>query len=446
MEQLEKELLRKVEIRLMGRKTLGLDEDELLKIECSEDKIDDEAWGSFELLNQNLLSIDETKFFNKYRPISENGKMFGKCKRFIKRVIRKIIYLCFGWYIFPEIDRQNIYNGKNVNAVSIQRDILYQQEKRIENLEKSNKKLIELYLSQKAAIEKQQENRIKFFNQECETMLQKTSKQYEHILESFNTEKLANTKRYYQLKEDIQDVQTYVEQEKEKIRFRNRLKDIAAIDYFDFENKFRGSQEVIKNNQKQYLSYFKQLSNAYVLDIGCGRGEFLELLSENQVPCKGIDRYTPFVNYCIAHNLNVIKADALEYLESVEDNSIGGIFMSQIVEHLEADYIVAIIRVAYKKLIKDAFIIIETPNPEVMATYLNFNIDLDHIKPIHFLTLKYFLEDAKYTNITKLEVEASRYPINLKSIQIDKNFDLEQMKKLDNILFGCRDYAVMAQK
>ncbi len=70
----------------------------------------------------------------------------------------------------------------------------------------------------------------------------------------------------------------------------------TSIDYFDFENHFRGDRTLIKTRQTQYLPYFKNCCS--VVDIGCGRGEFLELLKENHIPAVGVDTYDEFVDYC----------------------------------------------------------------------------------------------------------------------------------------------------
>lgn len=230
------------------------------------------------------------------------------------------------------------------------------------------------------------------------------------------------------------------------------------IDYFDFENHFRGSIENIKKAQSFYVQYFKDKKN--VLDIGCGRGEFLSLMSENNINAHGIDIYKPYVDYCRMKNLDAVCDDCVRYLENLDYsdglNKIDGIFAGQVVEHLETHQIISLCNNAYKKLTEGGCIIIETPNPVSLSIYTNaFYIDPSHIKPIHPLTMKYYLEKAGFRNIEIIFTENSRPPYDIPELKCSSDnqdiiYNIEDfnnaMKKVSEMMFGSQDYAVIAVK
>ena len=104
-------------------------------------------------------------------------------------------------------------------------------------------------------------------------------------------------------------------------------------DYFAFESRMRGSSELIRDRQAAYLDEFRDA--APVLDIGCGRGEFVSLLREAGVEARGIDTNPDMVVHCQDAGLPVEQVDAISYLSSLDDRSLGGIFCAHVLEHLE---------------------------------------------------------------------------------------------------------------
>lgn len=242
------------------------------------------------------------------------------------------------------------------------------------------------------------------------------------------------------------------QQNQDIIRLEKRIADIeiaaredySCIDYFDFENKFRGSIEDIKNRQKIYLSYFEGKNNVY--DLGCGRGEFVELLQENKIGITGVDLYHPFVDFCKERNLNVICNDALEALRNAE--SVDGVFLGQLVEHISTKKLVELLSIAYEKLESGCYLIIETPNPVSLAIYTrSFYIDPSHNKPVHPLTLQYLAEKAGFGQCEVLFTEGSRVPIEIPTINgVGLDEFNESIKIVSDILFGSQDYALIARK
>jgi len=220
-----------------------------------------------------------------------------------------------------------------------------------------------------------------------------------------------------------------------------------SIDYFDFENHFRGSREHIKTVQEQYLKYF--IDKKHVIDLGCGRGEFLELLRENNIPATGVDSYDEFVQYCRINELDAVQGDAIEYLKN--QKNIGGIFAGQLIEHLAEDQIISLCHLAYEALDNGGVMIMETPNPTSLAIYTHaFYIDPSHTKPVHPLTVQYYLEKAGFSKIEILYTESSRLPIEIPPISganIDNLQEFnESMKCVSDTLFGSQDYAIVGYK
>lgn len=225
------------------------------------------------------------------------------------------------------------------------------------------------------------------------------------------------------------------------------------LNYFLFEEKFRGSRADIKQRQTSFLHYFEGCKN--ILDIGCGRGELLELLRDNDIIGHGIDIDEEMVNFCISKGFDVEKNDAISYLEKLEDGSLDGIIMDQVIEHLDSNYLIKLLKICYQKLKFGYYIVIETVNPLSLVSLTNFYIDMSHKRPIHPETLKFL---ANYANFREVETiffspipdEKRLKKINIEGIEGDFRRLIEvydqNIDKLNTILYGPQDYAIVAKK
>lgn len=175
--------------------------------------------------------------------------------------------------------------------------------------------------------------------------------------------------------------------------------DLDACRYMCFEDAFRGSREEIAARQRDYLPYFEGASD--VLDVGCGRGEFLALLRGAGVTARGVDTNADAVERCREQGLEAARSDALAYLRPLADESLGGLFSAQVVEHLEADYLMQVLGEANRVLRPGARIVLETINPASWTAFFSaFVRDVTHRHPLHPDTLSYLLRASGFVDVT----------------------------------------------
>jgi O-antigen chain-terminating methyltransferase len=220
--------------------------------------------------------------------------------------------------------------------------------------------------------------------------------------------------------------------------------------YVGFEDQFRGAPEEIRARQVGYVELFAGASD--VLDIGCGRGEFLALLNERGVRARGIDVNDSMVEVCRQKGLEASKADALAYLRAQPVGSVGGLLAAQVVEHLEPAYLTNLLDAAYAALRPGAPIVLETINPACwFAFFESYVRDITHVRPLHPDTLKFLLQasgfghveiryEAPYPEHHKLQRVAS--PALGDAVEaLNANVD-----KLNSLLFTYLDYAAIGRR
>jgi 2-polyprenyl-3-methyl-5-hydroxy-6-metoxy-1,4-benzoquinol methylase len=223
------------------------------------------------------------------------------------------------------------------------------------------------------------------------------------------------------------------------------------FDYIGFENRFRGDTQTIASRQHEYLDYFHGLGE--VLDIGCGRGEFLAMLHERNTSAQGVDLDEDMVAHCREQGLKAECADAIEFLERQPDGVFGGVFMSQVVEHLSTDYLVRLLDAIARKTSDRAVVIIETLNPESLPVLMRwFRLDPTHVRLVHPETLQYFIEQAgfavKTVQFRQPVPEGERFPaLHLAGVSAEelRSYN-EEVARLNDRLFGALDYFVVGRR
>ena len=211
---------------------------------------------------------------------------------------------------------------------------------------------------------------------------------------------------------------------------------VISFDYGRFAERFRGTEEYVKAGQQFYLPHFAGRQS--VLDIGCGRGEFLEMMREHQIPARGIDLDAEAVSTCRHKGLETERADLFEYLTALPEASLDGIFCAQVVEHLPPDRLPEMIKLCASRLSRNGAIAIETPNPECLAIFAtHFFLDPTHTRPVPHPLLAFYLEEFGVGNIEvqRLAPAVESLP-SLKSLPDD----------FREAFFGSLDYAITGRK
>jgi SAM-dependent methyltransferase len=225
--------------------------------------------------------------------------------------------------------------------------------------------------------------------------------------------------------------------------------------YVGFEDLYRGSESAIRERQRDYVELYSGARD--VLDVGCGRGEFLSLLREAGIDARGIDTNEEMVEACRTKGLQAERTDAVSYLRGLKDESLGGLFAAQVVEHLPPAQLLAFIREAARVLRPGARLVLETINPSCWVAFFESYIrDLTHTKPLHPDTLKFLVVAGGFGEVkvrfrTPVPESDRLQRIELGAVEkgelralIDA-FNLN-MERLNDRLFTHLDYAIVARR
>lgn len=208
--------------------------------------------------------------------------------------------------------------------------------------------------------------------------------------------------------------------------------------YQAFEDRFRGVKEAVRNKQEIYLPLIKaavgESVSAPVLDIGCGRGEWLALCRKNGYQTQGVDINSDSVALCRNEGFDVSLADALEYLNATADNTFAAVTGFHIAEHLTLNYLITLLDEVLRVLKPDGVLILESPNPEnVITGSCNFYLDPTHRAPLPPALLLFLLEVRGFKEVRPL--------------RINENTDFQfEEPLLNKLMFGPQDYAAIGMK
>ena len=222
------------------------------------------------------------------------------------------------------------------------------------------------------------------------------------------------------------------------------------LDYVGFTDQFRGTTEEIRERQRRYVPRFEGLSD--VVDAGCGRGEFLELLREAGISAVGVDSDEAMVGRCHQLGLDVITGDALQFLRARPEESHGGIFAAHLAEQLERGEVVELVRLAFSRLHPGGALVIETVNPMCLLTYATFYGDFTRVEPLPPLALRWLAESCGFAPV---EIEySSPVPADHKLRPLPASAGDEAEVEAFNrglavaneVLFGFQEYALVARR
>jgi len=211
---------------------------------------------------------------------------------------------------------------------------------------------------------------------------------------------------------------------------------VPVLDYGRFAERFRGPEEHVRRNVELYKPYFAGC--AKVLDIGCGRGEFLALMRDEGIAARGIDLSEESVAACSQAGLTAEVADLFTYLAARPEQEFDGIFCSQVVEHLDPGRLPEMIRLCASRLRHGGVLAIETPNPGCLAIFAtHFYLDPTHTRPVPHPLLKFYMQEA---GVWQIEVhELSPAADSMPEIA-------ELPESLRRKFFGGLDYAIIGRR
>lgn len=215
--------------------------------------------------------------------------------------------------------------------------------------------------------------------------------------------------------------------------------------FLEMSYAFRGSRDEIKGRVTRHLpealGALGQGGQRPILDIGCGRGEWLEVLRDARVPAHGVDTSPACVALCIDHGLSVTRAEGLAALRETPDGTLGGVSALHVVEHLPFDGVVRLIDEAYRCITGGGLLLLETPNPEsLMVGGRNFFFDPTHRMPIPPDVLALVVRERGFT-----EVRVERLHPYPREYQLPGEAG-EAEKVLNQLLYGPQDYCIVARR
>jgi O-antigen chain-terminating methyltransferase len=219
--------------------------------------------------------------------------------------------------------------------------------------------------------------------------------------------------------------------------------DAATWLYAAFEETFRGTRDQIRERLAAYLPDARAAHTAtggVVIDVGCGRGEWLELMRDEGIPSRGVDENALVVDQCRERGLDAIHGDAISYLEKVAEQSLAAVTAFHVVEHLSLPRHLQLLVAAHRAIAPDGVLILETPNPEnLVVGAWTFHMDPSHLRPLPPTLLRFLIEAVGF------EVADVRR-LNSDDSLVDRAAQEQWPAGVQQLLCGPRDFSVIARR
>ena len=348
---------------------------------------------------------------------------FGPLLMFIKRVTRKLV----GWYVNPAMDNQRLFNAYVTRSIN-------EMKRYLDHLQ-INEDILSTIMRRDLALFRAN---ILFMNRHLQG----------RMLDFENEISLLRGK---------EPARAALAEEPGGKGGGEADELLDSLDVLTLEQRVHGSPRMVRDRQRVYLPYFRGCRN--VLAIGCGRGELLQLLSQEGINARGTESDATLVGFCRDNDLDVSKVDVFDYLEALPNGSLDGVVLSRFAGHQPPGRLIRMLNLCRKKLEGDAVLIIETPNPFSLYAVANYALeDSDRIQPMHPETLKLlclscgFMEPTVMflnplppeENLEELELSSSGAIIDHREQelfhQVNQNF-----AKINRIIFSHREYAVVTR-
>jgi len=232
---------------------------------------------------------------------------------------------------------------------------------------------------------------------------------------------------------------------------RERIPGCAVDAWYDenhFTSFFRGSSDDLRSRYTELAKEF--IGCDPVVDLGFGGGDFMELLTELGVKVRGVEPDPQLVTSALGRGLDVEQGLAVEYLRTVEPGSLGGIVMIQVIEHLSPQQVLDFVALAAEKVRPGGKVVLETVNPASLYTYARaFWVDPDHVRPVHPSFLEFLFREAEFARfsieyrspVSEAEALVPLAGDDPQTLAVNENF-----QRINALLFGAQDYAVVATR
>jgi len=362
--------------------------------------------------------------------ISSHRKVVGDLIVFAKRFLQQLLSQVF--------ERQSAYNAVNARLMASLCE-------RVERMEEQVASALESLRAEETAF-------LDALRQTVSGQLEALARQQQEALHALQTEvthqsreRRAQERHLTQLVDEVRTRLSEPWTHEERQPPTHESARISDAFFAAFDEQFRGTRTATKERLRVYLPLLQEakirLGDNPVVDLGCGRGEWLELLQEEGIQGKGVDRNRALVDECRQSGLDVVESDLLTYLCSLPDCSVGTVTGFHIVEHLPFDVLLAVFDETVRVLQPDGVAIFETPNPQnMLVSTEEFYIDPTHRHPLPNSLLKFVAEVKGLARVKVLYLHP--FP---ESHQVQEA-GLEVAQRFNQLFYGPRDYAVIGWK
>jgi SAM-dependent methyltransferase len=362
--------------------------------------------------------------------ISSHRKVVGDLIVFAKRLLQQLLSQVF--------ERQSAYNAVNARLMAALCE-------RVERMEEQVASALESLRAEETAF-------LDALRQTVSGQLETLARQQQEALQALQTEvahqsreRRAQERHLTQLMDEARTRLSEPRPHEQRQPPTHGEARISDAFFAAFDEQFRGTRAATKERLRVYLPLLQEakigVSGNPVVDLGCGRGEWLELLQEEGIQGKGVDRNRVLVEECRQSGLDVVESDLLTYLCSLPDRSAGAVTGFHIVEHLPFELLLTVFDETVRVLQPDGIAIFETPNPQnMLVSTEEFYIDPTHRHPLPSSLLKFVAEVKGLARVKVLYLHP--FP---ESHRVQEA-GLEVAQRFNQLFYGPRDYAVIGWK
>jgi len=253
------------------------------------------------------------------------------------------------------------------------------------------------------------------------------------ITDRINTEKQLIQYRLKEIRDHLQQLEAWIEE----LQKRGQIHDDEL--YVALEDRFRGSREDIKKRFETYLPYVETVRDGLLIDLGSGRGEWLELLREAGITARGVEQNRISIEKGRERGLEIVDGDALAHLRTLPDASVAAVTGFHIIEHVPIDALVRLLDEVMRVLRAGGLVIFETPNPENVLVGSNFfYLDPTHHHPLPSELMEFLLESRGFKRVEVLNL----HPWDAGRVAGEG----ELAERFNGFFFGPMDYAILGWK